>query len=355
MTAVSKRRNSAMEILRIIAMFFIIYSHFIPHGATEVLVPELSLNSFFCLTSDIGNIGVVIFVILSGYFSIHSSFRVKKVFQLISQVVFYSVIIYIFTLATGIQEFNLKNAIMSLFPTSSQLYWFFTSYIILYIFSPFINKMLNGFSQSTHLKLIIIMLVLWCIAPTFTGMSFWGNEITQFVMFYCIGAYLRKYPDNLINKNSTIISVTCAFLLIASPLVILKIGEYLPGAATYATHFFNRDSVLVIGLCAALVSLCSKIKPFYSKALNTVAACTFGIYLIHDNRFFRTFMWQEIFNADEYIKSPAVVLYIFLSTVIIFAVCCVIELLRKNIIEKPTMKLYDTIENKVKTKFNKKA
>ncbi len=357
MAPASKKRNSALELLRIIAMFFIIVSHYSVHGAPSGFIFEFSLNSIFIVFTKLGNLGVIIFVILSGYFLSKSTFKVKRLFQLLAQVLFYSVSIYTILCITGIQQINLRNTFISLFPTTTSLYWFFTAYTVLYLFTPLINKMLDNMSKKSHLTFNITMLVLWSVAPTLTTNSFFGNEIAQFLMFYSIGAYLRKYPDNMLNKkkNNLILVATCALIMMLSVVCILKISEYYPWISKYAAYFYSRSSIFAIGLAVGLVVFFSNLKPFYSKALNIVSGATFGIYLIHDNKFFRTFMWKEIFNTDVHTYSPYVIFHILGSAIVIFAVCCVIELLRQNIIEKPSMKLYDKAESKILSKVNKKA
>lgn len=352
MSAVSVKRNSSLELLRIIAILFIIISHYSAHGAASVVGVEFSLNRFITSITNVGNLGAVIFVIISGYFLINSTFKVKKAVQLITQVLFYSIVLFILSVVFGARELSISNIITALFPATMSLYWFFTAYILLYIFSPFINKMLNSISRSSHFKMNIIMLICWSVIPTVTNINLMSNELTQFFMFYSIGAYLRKYPDNVVNKNKNrfIILTACALTLVLSSVVLIKISEYMGADKDYSTYFYYRHSIFVIGIAVSLVASFAKIKPFSSKVINTISSCVFGIYLIHDNRFFRYFMWLEIFDTDKYAATNYMLLHIIACAVIIFAVGCVIELTRKNLIEKPAMKLYDKIAEKTKTR-----
>ncbi|MBQ8783905.1 MAG: acyltransferase [Clostridia bacterium] len=349
MTPALKQRNSAMELLRILAMFLIIFSHYISHGTGENL--DGSFNSIITLLFQTGNIGTDIFILLSGYFLINSKFSFKKVFTLIFQVVFYSICFYAVCLLTSAHSFSFSDTITAFLPTSFSLYWFFTTYIVMYLLSPFVNKFLNSVSKETHLKVLLATTFLWVILPTFTTRSFAGSELTLFLTLYIIGAYIRKYPNNLLtkNRNDIILIVLCTCFIAVFALGVLKI---MPSFAEYATYFYSRQSLFVVLLSAGLLSFFSKIKPFCSKALNTVSGTIFGIYLIHDNRFFRGFMWNEIFETDKFGTGNFILVHMLCCAVTVFVACFVIEFIRNKIIEKPVLILYDKVYDKLSPKIS---
>ncbi len=348
MTQTVTKRNSAMEILRIIAMFLIIFSHYVNHGTS--LTPDDSFNGTLFSLFYSGNIGTVIFVLISGYFLVNSKINLKKVFVLISQVVFYSVSIYLLCIALSAEHFSLKNALSAFFPTSFSLYWFFTTYIVMYILSPFINKFLNSISKATHRNLILATVILWIVLPTLTFRNFAGNEFTLFFTLYATGAYMRKYPQNIITaKRRDIIIIVATILILAGSAISVIL--LFPSYAKYSTLLYSRNSVVVFALSVALISFFSKLKPFYSGALNTVAGTCFGIYLIHDNKFFKDFMWREIFKTSEFENSNYMILHMFGCTIIIFTAGFVIEFVRKKIIEKPLLILFDKAYSKLEPKL----
>ena len=72
-------RNAAFELLRIIAMLFIIAHHFYVHGGFSSISPtNKALMTFFEFG---GKFGVAIFVMISGYFLVNSKFKIKKLFS----------------------------------------------------------------------------------------------------------------------------------------------------------------------------------------------------------------------------------------------------------------------------------
>ena len=89
----SKKRQSNIELLRIIAILFIISFHYVYKSGyvlTDLNINSLTIKSFWFL----GELGVNLFVLISGYFLINGKFTFKKLIKLILEVNFY----YILTL-----------------------------------------------------------------------------------------------------------------------------------------------------------------------------------------------------------------------------------------------------------------
>lgn len=90
-----KKRNSSIELLRIIIMIMIIGHHFATHGGfsfdNSITIPRLWWN----LIEMGGNFGVDVFIIISGYYLIkNDSFKINwnKALKLWGQIFFYSII-----------------------------------------------------------------------------------------------------------------------------------------------------------------------------------------------------------------------------------------------------------------------
>ena len=89
MNITKKERNSNLELLRIIAMLFIVASHFAFHGFGSLgsfnevnFIIANSNNYLIYFLGMLGKIGVDVFVIISAYFMINSKFTFKKLLTL---------------------------------------------------------------------------------------------------------------------------------------------------------------------------------------------------------------------------------------------------------------------------------
>lgn len=143
------QRISNFELLRITAILMVIVSHISYHGFYQpgsgyVYISNLP-NRLMLQMLNTGSLGVDIFVMMSGFFlAKRDSFSLRKVLSLIIMVWFYSVIIYVIFVNTGLISFSWKECVTAYLPTTFGVNWFFTAYLTIYMISPFLNKILNN-------------------------------------------------------------------------------------------------------------------------------------------------------------------------------------------------------------------
>lgn len=127
---VGQNRLTNFEFLRIISMLLIVAGHSITHGGfTEI---PLTVNGMIAIVMTQGaRIGVDIFVLLSGYFSVKKAVSKKKIEELYLQIWTYSVLITGGMIVFGIIPIGVKTVISMLLPISTSQYWFATCYMLL--------------------------------------------------------------------------------------------------------------------------------------------------------------------------------------------------------------------------------
>ena len=325
-------RQSNIELLRIIAMIFIVMHHYVTHGTTSFVYLDAPLSVQSVLALFFGAFGrpaVGIFILICGYFSIKSDFKLPRFITLIAQVFFYSVIpllLAIFILP-GDATIGRNEIFSSIFPTAYGTYWFITAYAVLLLLSPYINKLLLMLTQKQHKALIVIFAVIWCIIPTFLDARFSGSDLAYFVALYVIAAYLRLYPLQANPSRHFLLFGFWAFVVLASIASSSYLLNYSGVFRKYITYFteYNR---LPGAMCALeLFIAMSQTKPFYSKLINRIASSSFGIYLIHDNPFIRPLLWGKIFDSSAYVGTSLYFVHYFVSVAIVFAACALIDTL----------------------------
>jgi surface polysaccharide O-acyltransferase-like enzyme len=159
-------RQSNIELLRIIAMLMIIAHHFAYNNVYVTAYLFDTFNGFWLQMMRIGGkIGVSIFVIISGYFLVNSSgFKISKLLKLWLQVLTFSVVSYVISsLVQGSFDLSFKTIISTLMPLTYDRWWFASAYIVLFLLSPFLNKMLHALSRNAYLAMLLVMLFLWYV------------------------------------------------------------------------------------------------------------------------------------------------------------------------------------------------
>ena len=139
-------RNSIFELIRIIAMLFIVIYHLF----MIFLAPNYPMESFYRGIQIPLHIGVILFVLISGYFGIKCT--KKGLLKLVIMVAVYYLPI---SLLTNIYNYEgIKQILKDCLFISHTPYWFIRTYLCLYLFSPILNKYLTDISMKQRLLLI---------------------------------------------------------------------------------------------------------------------------------------------------------------------------------------------------------
>lgn len=337
-----KERRSNIELLRIVAMLFIISFHYVYKSGYEFR--ELSVNSFIIKTFYMfGELGVNLFILISGYFMINGKFSIKKLICLILEVDFYYMIATLIGQKLGVVEISgIKDYFLMFFPTILNKCWFITAYIIIYILSPYLNILIQNMQKKEYQKLIITLLVLWSIIPTFFGIFYnttenmlYYSRLIWLIIMYLVGAYLKLYPIKLFTKKrNAFIGVGIAFTVMLVSIIVIAKNKSLFEmiGTTEVAYFWMPNTIPMVILSVCLFEIFLNIKIGSSKMINTMASTTLGIYLIHDGAL-APYIWETIFKTKEHLSNSAwkSLVSILTSTIIIFVLGMIIDLLRQKI------------------------
>ena len=355
------QRNSNLEILRIIAMIFIISFHLARHGFDGVDFLLSNPNSYFLyFLAILGKFGVDIFILISAYFMIKSRFTFRKLLVLGGEVYFYSIlflIIFMLFLTPAI-PITIMDIIKSILPISHKAYWFITDYIVLMLLSPFLNVGIKKLSRSTFLKLLLLVLFIWTIYPTFTGDSFEVSEMMFFFVLYLLGSFIRLHVDiDKINMKRLIL--ICSLSLIITYVLFASFDsiESLRQLAFFnkETSIFKRaNSIFIVTSAVSMFLIFLKRKEFSNKYINYISGSVLGVYLIHSNPFVYPYLFNKFLHVQTYINSPYLIISLIAITFLIYTISTGIDIVRRLTIEKIWIHIVDNKLNIIPKWFNSK-
>lgn len=121
-------RNSSIELLRIVAMFMILASHFVVHNGYDVKdLPVGPMRIFFQLVMQSGGVvGVVIFFTISAWFFLDKEQTIKsnlkRIWILEREVLFWSLVPLAFFLVFDRTALGMKLIVRSVAPTTMGLW-----------------------------------------------------------------------------------------------------------------------------------------------------------------------------------------------------------------------------------------
>lgn len=348
---VREKRNSAVELLRALAMFLIVLSHACVHSRFDLTAPGFGFNRIFVQCGVLGNLGVDIFVLISGYFLSGKGVSARGLLKLLLQVWFYSLAMFLGCRVFFGYSYTVGDYHRVFLPILFGEYWFCTAYVILFLLTPFLNLMITAMDQRMHQRLIVLMLCLWSILPTITGQYMYGDILAQFIVLYMIGAYFRRYPGGASRcaaARGGLAVVSVLFLLILT-VVYDYLSAHVALFQNSVSSLYSRNSPVIIGCAVGMFSVAVCCKPFYSKFVNKLGACAFGIYLIHDNPAVREILWTWILKHAAYYDSPVLPFRILLSVIFVYMVCAAAEYLRIRYFEEHLLKMGEWVIGKLLT------
>lgn len=342
-----KKRETNFELLRIIAMCMIIGLHYLGKGnILGDFLDAQEINDYLAwIFEAFFYCAVNVYVLISGYFLIEKQTDFGRVGKLWGQVLFYSLLLGIAALSTGIAktgELDLYKASYYLFPVLTEHYWFVTDYIFLYLLLPVINPVLSAMEQKKMRNMTVLFLGIFCLSKSLLPLSFAvdknGYDVLWFFCLYLTGAYYRRFGIPFLSGKirGFGLYIVSSGAIFASALflrgVSLKTG-HLKEIVTYAYSYNHIFCYLAaLGLFAAFDGI--RIDSGKAgKVIGLLGSASFGVYLIHEHIDLR-YVWQKWLLVGEQAQSPVFALLMTGSVAAVFFICAVIELLRQQLFLK---------------------
>ena len=319
-------------------MLMIVAHHFSMHGGFPYINDDPLYKGFLQFFGAGGKIGVIVFLLISGYFLVKSTFSWRKLGRLVVQIWGYSLAAIAVAFCLGLPLGDDRKLVRYLLPLG-YMSWFAHSYLILFLLSPFINKLLLSAKKKWLQWFLFLGVLLWYLLPTVSGLVgesvHVGKSTTiQFIFVYVVGAYIRLYGERIHISHGFWKAMALYVGIVALDTLCYWLGLLSLDEEPWAFSYFgdiNSPVALAASVCLFLAFKQFKIP--HSKLINGIAATTFGIYLIHDNNLLRYFIWQDLLHVSGWYDSPFLPLYAVTMVLIVFSTCGFIDFLRLKYLE----------------------
>lgn len=317
-------RQSNFELLRIIAMIFILilHSNFKIFGIPEITnESNITVQILMIVLESITIIAVNIFILISGWFMIkptHSGFS-----SFCFQCIYFLLLTYIIYLMATNERVTLQGILSCVCLNKNG--WFIISYVGLYILSPIINKFLKEAGQQ-KIKRFLICFYLFSTIYGWIGrveIFNWGYSTLSFIGLYVTGYYCHHYL-NRDKINWLLLYFICAFTL--SILITISIILF-DGVGTWNLLSYLCPIVILESL--SLLLYISKCNFKNNKLINFIASSTFAVYLLHDISFYQESIFKKLILYANESSAPAIMIPTVLIAV--FTAAVILDQPRKTI------------------------
>lgn len=358
-------RNLGIDLLRIVLMLMIVFLHFLGTGGISGNATMFSSNYEVSYFIEIAcNCAINCFALITGYVCINSKNKLSRFISLWFQVIFYTITI------TGIFQIFAPNLITknevvyAIFPIFSNQYWYFTAYFVLFIFMPYINKLLKSLSKTEFKKLVITLIGMFSVIqfiPLILSLNLdifnirLGNSTIWLFVLYCIGAYIKTFDVKLKNKNilNFLLYIFMVFVAWTGKYIIEVVSVNMGGKIIIADQLlvFNSPFMLLISIFLFMFFINLDIRnKLAQKVIGLLAPVSFGVYLIHTHPLVFNNIIRDRFTFLINESTLVLLMYITIAALVTFISCLLIDYIRLKLFK--VLKV-DSLSEKIENILNK--
>lgn len=355
------KRNSSIELLKIIAIICITISHSLPvYGNQESIAfiklgiasSNIDIIILNCLKT-LGFIGNIIFIVCSAYFLLDSKkTNNEKVFNMITDCFCISMFGLLLTFLFKI-KITKTDLLKQFMPITFQNNWFIGCYILFYMIHPILNKIIKSLNQKQLLRLNMIFIVLYMVINFIINDKFYYNQLVGFIVIYFMVAYVKLYLKKFSENQALNICVMIIMIILN---IMLVVGTNYLGLNIYYFHdkVLHWDKTLLNPLYVILGITLLNIfnsKKFYNSFINYISSLSLLYYIIHENMLFSDYI-KPIFY--EYVFQYGHILaWIFVEAFILFVVGMIIAMIYNKFLQKRLHLLMNKIYYILRININK--
>lgn len=335
MTYETKKRNSSIELLRILMMILIIFHHYCYHGLEE--------SSEFCIASipvyqrvivqllhSGGIIANNVFSLISGYYLIaNKANNRRKIQNILLEYLIYVGAISIITYVICHNPRRMIDGITSPWIGGN---WYISVYIILLIFAPAINECVEHLTHDQAKLMIRLLIVFGYILPCiklYTGFNV-NCSFEGMLIMYLIGGYIRKYgfdfiPNRIIRFGINKLIISIIIIQVFVYLMIDVYADFIQNGSLNSSimniTFLTWGGVVPIFIFAVF----NNMPAFNNSIINNISKSMIAIYIIHDNPIIRPMIWHGISDNLNYIGTNMFIAHMIGKCILIFISCLFID------------------------------
>ncbi len=354
-----KKRIVSIELLRIIAMMMVVMLHYLDKGKIlPALTGEFTLNGYVAwIMEALCIVAVNVYMLISGYFLVNSGFKVSRLVELLCQVLFYSILVEMVLLATGLvsAEVLAINRILELiFPLQMEHYWFITAYFIMYLFSPILSTAVHHMEQKQLRNTIITLLLFFALSksvlPVQLVIDNKGYDGIWFICVYLVAAYARLYGIRWLEKKRTrgwlcygagVLGILLVTFLVR--MIYLKTGslDHFIKSAFHYNHILNL--LAAVGLFYAFLNMKFSTEGKLAKVVYKLAPYSLGVYLLHEQIDIR-YLWPQWLGASIDGNALLLVLRCIGAVLIVYAAGTIVDVIRSVLFKGITIMLHKLVQ-----------
>lgn len=364
-----KKRNSSIELLKVIGIILIVISHVIQTLHTKntlVGIQDYVINLstatnniqylILAMLRSSGAFGNTIFFVCSAWFLLDSNkVNKKKILQILMDIFVISILLLVIVYLLRDGNIGLKMIIKQIFPTIFENNWYMTCYLLFYPIHPILNIIINKLDKKILLRNCIIMSILYIGINYLHPGHFFVSPLILWTTIYFVIGYMKKYlPKTSNNLKINLIAFTIGFIGNYGIIFLTNfMGLHIELFSEKILRWGINCSPFIILMSISLLNIARNIH-IENRIVNYISKLSLLIYIIHENILLRTYyrplMWQWVYKNIGY---DYILFWMIVIVGIVFVFGLVASIIYKNTLQKCVTKIIDYIYPKLCNIFNK--
>lgn len=343
------KRQANFELMRMAAMLMIISLHYLVKGGAAVSFPfsakENPVGVLAWLIEAFCIVAVNCYVLLSGYFLKEAGWKPGRVWSLLCQVLFYSLLIPVFLLMTGVVPagaLGVYDWLGFAFPFGTEHYWFATAYLVMYLFAPFLTAGLDKMKKKDLQILLAVLLAFFSLEKTILPLRLatdrYGYDFGWFLCLLVLAGYIRIYGISWLEKQSHAVGAYALSCLLIWLLALCSntMGANMEAFVYYADMPYTYNHLLCLAGAVSLFYVFKNLRVkegWFAQAVRRFAPYTFGVYLLHEHILVR-YEWMQWLGADKVTRRFLFVPHMIGCVLLVYAAGTAVDVIRVWIFKK---------------------
>ena len=325
-------RNYNIDLLKIISMIMVVILHINLFGGlinSASHSDKFDYKFFVNFYEEVCVIAVNVFVVISSWFlSSSTSFKTKKIIQLIVSMFFWYIGATIVAFLLGIHPDT--KGIASTLPLVGTSYGFISGYLVLFLLSPYINKLTERLSKKSYRLLAIGLFVVFSLFAPLIHNGYLlvnsGYSFAWFICIYIITGYIRKH---LKWQNWFWYHYLVSFVLMTLIGTLSRCFQ-LP---LYLTNGHYNDPVIFISALSCFLFFASiRVESgFAIKIISFFVPLSVAVFFIHANPFIE--QWFSTIGFNSFINENTIHYMVIVPALalLVFIFCTVCDYVRDKL------------------------
>ncbi len=332
-----KNRDYSIDCVKVLAVALVIVHHVIDCGLTMADTAGGALKMVWYFLHSVSLTCVDLFALVTGYLCVTSNGAHKRLLGLWVQVLFIGLVISgAVALAGG--NVGARDWVRSIFPVVTGEYWYFTAYVVVCLFMPFVNPGARALDGKTFARLLLAFFLLMSVSSLFMTTDPFvlknGYSFAWLLVVYLFGAYWRLHvtkPPSLAVCLIVLGVFSFAFLIpsIGKRVFSGELGVWFGNVypVRYTSPFTLSMSLAIFGICKHLDIKNNIVR----RMLLSMSRKSLGMYLWLVHPVFWYAVWRPRLGAVVVSGFGDLATYALLVTLCSFLSAWLLEAVRERL------------------------